>query len=702
MRGPDAWGAGRDQAAGHWSFQRLAAPAVPAVRDAQWGRNTIDAFVLHRLEERGLRPAPPAEKAALLRRAYYDLAGLPPTPDEVQAFLADDSPLAFERVVDRLLDSPHYGERWARHWLDLVRFAETNSFERDRDKPNAWRYRDYVIRSLNDDKPFDRFVREQLAGDELPDGGEDGIIATGYYRLGLWDDEPADRLLARYNELDDIVTTTGQVFLGLTINCGRCHDHKIEPISQEDYYKFVAFFQDIGSYDYAGKFSQTDISPPDLKQAYAERDEALARLREQMSALEQAGVKKMPGEDQRKAETPQRAKLLAEKLKDYLSGEEFAEYEKLKEKFEALETEKLPPRRMALSVNHCSPVPPETYVLLRGNPRSRGPKVQPGFPHVLAGATEAIESEQATDSAAVTPPEHGRSSGRRLALANWIASPKNPLTARVIVNRVWQYHFGRGLVRSPNDFGTGGERPTHPELLDWLAGEFIRGGCKLKPLHRLIMTSSAYRMASRGAAAGREKDPANDLFWRFDMRRLTAEEIRDSMHAVNGRLNCEMYGPGIYPTISREVLAGQSMPGAGWGKSPPEQRARRSIYVHVKRSLITPMLASFDFPETDSSCPVRFATVQPTQALGMLNGEFVNEQAGAFAERLRREAGDDPRAQVQRALWLALSRPPQEREVQRGVALMRSLEQDDGLDAGSALKYYCLVVLNLNEFVYLD
>jgi hypothetical protein len=295
-----------------------------------------------------------------------------------------------------------------------------------------------------------------------------------------------------------------------------------------------------------------------------------------------------------------------------------------------------------------------------------------------------------------------KSSGRRLALANWIASADNMLTARVTANRIWQFHFGRGIVRSTNNFGQIGDRPTHPELLDWLAAQFVGGGWRLKPLHRLIMLSNSYRMSSKGSADGLAKDPTNDLFWRFDMRRLTAEEIRDSIHAVSGELNPKMYGPSMYPEISTEVLAGQSMPGHGWGKSSTEQQARRSIYIHVKRSLITPILADFDFPETDASCAARFATVQPAQALGMINGKFLQDRAEAFAARLRREAGADHRAQVKRALRLAVLREPDEREIDRGLALIQTLKQKHGTSDDAALKYFCLFVLNLNEFVYLD
>jgi hypothetical protein len=359
--------------------------------------------------------------------------------------------------------------------------------------------------------------------------------------------------------------------------------------------------------------------------------------------------------------------------------------------------EKAPtPAELALCVTEAGPTAPDTFVLLRGNPHVKGDKVEPAFLEVL-GATKPSYSPPSAENGAAA-----RSSGRRLALADWIADPSNPLTPRVMANRIWQHHFGRGIVRSSNNFGLQGDKPTHPELLDWIAAEFIAQGWRLKPLHRAILTSNAYRMSSHANAEAFAKDPANDSFWRFEMRRLTAEEIRDSILAVTGTLNFNMYGPGVYPEIPREVMAGQSQPGKGWGKSSPEEQARRSVYVHVKRSLLTPILESFDVAETDRPSPVRFSTTQPTQALAMLNGSFLNQQATALAVRLRREAGDQPADQVKLALRLVTSRPADEADVKRGVALIESLRSRHGATADAALQSFCLVALNLNEFIYLD
>ena len=578
--------------------------------------NPIDAFIAQRLRDKGLPIPKAASRRALIRRVTYDLTGLPPTLEQVEAFVHDASPQAWEHLIDRLLESPHYGEKWGRHWLDLVRFAETNSYETDEAKPHAWRYRDYVIRAFNADKPYDRFIREQLAGDELPDGGAEGLIATGYYRLGIWDNDPADRELALYDQLDDLVATTGQVFLGLTVDCARCHDHKIDPISQRDYYALLSFFRNIHPYRNGGA---TDEVP-------------------------------LPGEKQAKA----------------------------------------------LAVTEPGTVAPVTHLLRRGNPASPGEAVEPGFLSVLGSSSPVI-----------APPASGRSSGRRRALADWIAAPDNPLTARVIVNRVFQHHFGRGLVRTPSDFGIQGTAPTHPELLDWLAGHFVQDGWSLKRLHRLILTSQSYQASATPTAEALKADPANDLFSRFEMRRLTAEEIRDSVLWVGGLGNPRMYGPGMYVALPKEVLASQSVPGKGWGDSPKVEQARRSIYIHVKRSLLSPVLLSFDLAETDRSTPVRFATTQPTQALGMLNGAFFNEQARILADRIRAEVGSEPREQVRReqvrrVLHRVTSRPPSDREISQGVALLQSLTSEEGLGATAALDAFCLLAFNLNEFLYLE
>jgi hypothetical protein len=586
-----------------WSLRPVVRPTVSTVNDGAWCRNPIDAFLLARLEAEGLRPAPEADRVTLIRRLKYDLTGLPPAPEEVDAFVADRAPDAYERLVERLLGSPQYGEKWGRHWLDLVRYAETNGYERDSAKPFAWRYRDYVIDAFNRDKPFDQFIREQLAGDEIDPDSPAALVATGYYRLGIWDDEPADRPLARYDGLDGIISTTGQVFLGMTVNCARCHDHKVDPIPQKDYYRLLSFFQDI-----------VDPNAKNL-QKITEKDGS----RIEVMCVAERG------------------------------------------------------RR-------------ETHVLLRGNPNMLGDQVEPGVPGILDPQ----------------PPTFVNGPGKRTALAEWLTDRRNPRTARVLANRIWQYHFGRGIVPTPNDFGGLGEAATHRELLDWLAAELMDGGWRLKRMHRHILLSSAYRMSSRGSKHELAADPANHSYWRFPMRRLTAEEVRDSILAVSEELNLKPGGPSVYPPIPQEVKAGQSVPGQGWFTSTSLEASRRSVYVHVKRSLLVPIMATHDAADTDFSCPVRYTTTVPTQALGLLNGTFSNEQAATFASRLRHDAPGDLAAQVRRAIRLTTAREPAGTEVEGDVAFINQLITLGAVEPGAALSQYCLLALNANAFLYLD
>jgi hypothetical protein len=680
-----------------WAYRPLKQPPVPQVKATSWLRNGIDAFIAAKLEAKGLSPNGEADRVALARRLYYDLTGLPPTPAQVDEFVHDRRPDAYERLVDALLASPGYGEKWGRHWLDLVRFAETNGYERDGPKPFAWRFRDYVVRSFNADKGYDTFIREQLAGDEMPGDDADRIIATGYYRLGLWDDEPVDMKQARADEIDDWVSTTGQVFLAMTLNCARCHDHKKDPIPQADYYKMVAFFQDVKHFsntrDPRSMSNLTDITPRELRKTYEgelnRREVRKAELAEAMRKLEDEVIKRMPAEDQRASEGLDRPQVL-QKMSKHFKGEEKASYAKLRGERARLDRKTIPNQEMALSVNNCLARPPVTNVMVRGSPHALGAKVEPGFPVVLSPEAPAIPEA----------PKGARSSGRRSVLAAWIVGKGNQVTPRVMANRLWQFHFGRGIVGSSNDFGKLGELPTHPELLDWLAVELARDW-SLKRMHRMILTSATYRQSSTARPDELAKDPGNSLWWRFPMRRLTAEEVRDSMLTVSGELNRRMAGPGVYPTIPPAVLAGQSQPGSGWGKSPPAEQARRSVYVHIKRSLIVPILQTHDLADTDSSCAVRYTTTVPTQALGLLNGEFSHEQAAAFADRLGSEGGDLT-AQVQRAIRLTTGRAPSPDEVAKDVAFVRELERESKLDAKAALKLYCLMALNSNEFMYLD
>ncbi len=685
-----------------WSFQPVVRPRPPGVANSGWAATPVDRFVLGKLEAHGMAPSGPAAKSDLLRRAYYNLIGLPPSPEAVATFVEDDTPDALARVIDRLLASPRYGERWARHWLDLVRYAESNGYERDGAKPFVWRYRDYVIRALNSDKPYDQFLVEQLAGDELERPSPETMIATGYYRLGLWQDEPVDPEQELYEDLDDIVTTTAQAFLGLTLNCARCHDHKLDPIPQRDYYRFLAFFHGINRYgvrspESVARFSLRSVGTREERREQKERVDAykreLADVTRRLEEIETMVYEDLPPNEQEDFVHEQhKIRLVKSRVPRVLRPEQLEQYIALRAHHTRLQRAKPAALRQALCITEMGPRARDTYVLARGNAHARGEPVQPGFPEVLSPPAPGISP----------PSQDGATSGRRLALARWIAGPQNPLTARVMANRIWQHHFGRGIVRSYNNFGLAGDAPSHRHLLDWLASELVRNDWKLKPLHRTLMLSSVYQMASTAREEPLARDPRNDLFWRYDMRRLGAEEIRDSILAVSGELNFRMFGPSIYPEIAPEVLAGQSQPGAGWGTSSPAERARRSIYIHTKRSLPVPLLAAFDAADPDATCPVRFATTQPAQSLAMINGPFLHRRAAALARSLHEDAGTATMSQVRTVLRRVLQRGPSSGEVDRGLRMIERLTERHGLDRAEAVQHFCLMAFNLNEFVYLD
>lgn len=606
---------------GGWSYRPVKRPLVPAVTALGWVKNPIDAFILHRLEEAQLAPNPPASPDRLVRRVTYGVTGLPPTPESVDAFVAEPSDEAWEELVERLLASPHYGETWGRHWLDVVRYAETHGFERDADKPEIWRYRDWVIDAFNTDMPYDRFVRDQLAGDEIGEVTQDSLVATGYSRLMQWDDEPGGGAVqGKYDTLSDLVDTTGEAFMGMTLGCARCHDHKGDPIPQKDYYRFMALFHGV-------------------------------------------------------SEVTKEGNLLDWPVPGAVADEEG----------------NLPTIKLNV-VSEKGPTPEPMAVFIRGNPHLPGEVVEPGYP----------ESLDPAPFAAADLGEAPSSSGRRRALAEWLISTDHPRTARVMVNRIWQHHFGRGIVATSNDFGVFGSGPTHPDLLDWLAAEFMDQGWSVKAMHRLILECNTYRMASTGQTAGIEADPENRLFWRVQMRRLRAEEMRDAMLVMTGQLNTEMGGPSFFSFMPESVLATSSKPHEVWGKSSQEQRNRRSVYIKVKRSLATPLLAIFDMADTDESCPERFTTTLPTQALTMLNGESVRSYAEAFARHLEETSGPDPKRCVKNGLRLALGRQVTETEVSEYAAFIASVQREESLSAQEALSDFCLLVLNLNEFAYLD
>jgi hypothetical protein len=686
-----------DESKAWWSFQPPQVQTPPAVKNSDWVQNDIDRFIMHRLEEAGLQPNPPADRATLIRRVYYNVLGLPPTYQQVQEFVNDSDPLAYEKLVDRVLASPHYGEKWGRFWLDLVRYSETNSFERDGDKPFVWKYRDYVIRSLNDDKPYDQFLIEQLAGDELPEPSVETVTATGYFRLGQWDDEPADPKLARYEELDDIVRTTSEVMFGLTVGCARCHDHKIDPIPATDYYGMLAFFENIQPY---GVRSHESVEAASVRTFEFPVDEAararhqadLDRIESNLTAIYEKAKPSFENVEHEEWQYEQnQVRLIKQRSGGVLTEDEVRRFERNFNRRNQLRSTTPNNDEKILAVKERGPAAEPTHVMLRGNPHVLGDPVTPRFPSVLSPPEPTFQV-----------PTNGGSTGRRLALAQWIASPDNPLTARVIANRIWQGYFERGLVRSASDFGFQGDRPTHPQLLDWLAKRLIEQGWRLKSLQRDILLSNTFKMSSGMNESAYAVDPNNDLFWRTNLRRLTAEEVRDSILAATGKLNLsKMFGPSIFPIMPREVLEGQSQPGSGWGQSSEEERDRRSVYIKSKRSLILPIMKNFDVAETDFSCPVRFNTTQPTQALGMLNSEFTNTEAQRMAQNILQSVDvSDVTAQVTEALQRTTQREIAETEVQTGVEFIHRLRSRDGADPQQALARFCLMSINLNEFLF--
>lgn len=671
---PDGGSKITDQDRAWWSFQPIGDPHVPAVAEQAWCRNEIDYFVLDRLHSEGLTPAPEADRAVLIRRVTFDLTGLPPTPDEVRAFVADAEPDAYERLVDRLLASSRYGERWARHWLDLVRYAESDGYRQDAYRPHTWRYRDYVIRSFNEDKPYDRFVLEQLAGDELLPHDLDALAATAYLRLGIYEHNQRDVRSQWDSMLVDIADVTGDVFLGMSVGCARCHDHKFDPILKEDYYRLKAFFTPLLPRDdlpYADAGQQAEY-----QRHLAAWEAKTAEIRQQMDELQQPVIEKArrravdkfpldirPMMDKRPedrlplehqlaelAERQARAEMNRVDVVKQLQGEELERWKSLQaqlDEFESLKPQPLPP---AMTVTDVGPVAPPT--IMAGDRQQRD--IPPGFLTVLDPAP-----------AQIVPPASGNSTGRRTALAQWIASPDNPLAARVIVNRLWQQHFGRGLVGTSSDFGRLGDLPSHPELLDWLASRFIEGGMRFKALHRMIVLSATYRQAAsdQNAPTAWDTDPENRWLGRANIRRLDAEQIRDAMLAVSGEL----------------------MPASG-GASVDAGQPRRSVYCRVIRNQRDPLIEAFDGADGFLSTDQRHVTTTPTQALLMWNAPWPRARAQAMALRLQRLPLDSDAQRIDQAFRLAYGRPVQPHEQQQALAFFqqRLVEAQADLDARTA------------------
>jgi hypothetical protein len=684
----------------HWAWKKPQRPQVPVV-GGQKLANPIDAFIRARLKAAGVIPAPPASREQLIRRATFDLTGLPPTPEEVEAFVNDKSANAWEKVIDRLLASPRYGERWARHWLDLARYADTNGYEFDEPRPDAWRYRDYVIKSLNADKPFDRFILEQLAGDEAFPGEPDALTATGFNLLGPDMTDSADQAQRRLNTLNDMTDTAGLAFLGLTITCARCHDHKFEPISQKDYFRLQAFFTPAAFRRDLSIATAAETKAHEAKQR--EYLELTKEVREQIAAVEEPPRRKVfeaklaklspeaqaahrtppekrdGGQQELVAETEAKVRVTDAEIAKALTADEVAKLNALKKELTRFDNKKPPALPVAMGLIDKAGPPPKTYLLERGELANKGAEVHPGFPVIVSpGFKEAV--------AKVEP--LANSTGRRLALAKWIASADNPLTARVIVNRLWQHHFGKGIVATASDFGLRGEDPTHPELLDWLATEFVAGGWKLKPMHKLMLMSETYQQSTQVSKDTATKDPDNKLFSRMNRLRLEGEAVRDALLAVSGTLNPKAGGPGVVlPEASR--AAGGSRPVAV--TTDTKEYTRRSIYLFSRRNLRYPFLEAFDLPDSNLSCPKRERSTTAPQALALLNSPEAMAAAKALAERLTKE-GKTEEERIDRAYRLALGRAPSAKELDRAKTFLKD----------SPLSELCRALFNLNEFVYLD
>jgi hypothetical protein len=762
-----------------WAFKAPVRNATPSV-DARWSKNPIDAFLKKSMDEKGLVPAPTADRTTLIRRAYLDLVGLLPSPEEVDAFVKDPDPDAYSKLVDKLLASPHYGERWARFWLDVVRYAESSGYEHDRDLPDAWRFRDYVIKSFNDDKPYDKFIIEHIAGDELDKPTYETVTGTAFYRIGprvrfRENDNP----YYRFEYLDDQIRTTFQGFMGLSVNCARCHDHKFDPITRMDYYRSVAMLQGWVNYDHplvpkeeAERYEATkteveakirplrrrigEIEAPYRKEAF---DKRIAGLPDDLKeAVLTPPEKRTPGQEllaQQVARIdfdpdapPMRGPLIK------VSPAEHEERQKLQDQINELQKQ-IPQAPLAVigirdgdfrftpdgpgdemqpgkgdRVDYAKfgikgkflPVPgdkyepPPAYFASNGlqpfEEEIKAPIVAPGFLTVLSKGNEVIAN----------PPKRTDyvSSGRRRALAEWIASKDNPLTARVMVNRIWHWHFGKGIVSTPGNFGKMGARPSNPELLDWLATEFVQKGWSIKEMHRLMMNSEAYKMASSYySASNNEKDPENILLWKFPVRRLEAEIIRDIILSASGQMNWEAGGDAFFPSIPKRVREGYRQ--GKWVLTKEEPATwRRSIYSYWKRGMKYPMFDVLDQPDVNVTAEKRNVSTVPTQALTLLNNEFVLLQAKHLAERVIREAGNDPEAQVKRLYSIGLSRDPNQRELQSNLAFLNRQREyhvarsggAGGSGSGSggsapainsnALTDLAHVMLNANEFVYIN
>lgn len=663
----DAGNAISEEARSFWAFQPPIARTPPEVADVGWVQSPIDRFVLAKLEQAGVRPAPQADRRTLLRRATFELTGLPPTPEEVEAFLADESPDAFERRVDRLLASPAYGERWGRHWLDVARYADTNGLDENIVYANAWRYRDYVIRSFDDDKPFDRFLREQIAGDLIFDPGDasenafDPVVATGFLSIGskmLAEDDPVK---LQMDIIDEQIDTIGRAFLGLTLGCARCHDHKFDPVSAADYYALAGIFKSTQTMDkltVVAEWHERELARPETIAIRDQANAKLAQVREKIAAAE----KSTEGtEESRAAEL---AALRADEQK--LAAE-------------------LPVVPSAMSVVDAAPT--DAAIHYRGSHLTLGPVVPRGFPVVLRNESS---------------PKIETGSGRR-ELTDWLTSRESPLTARVIANRLWTWHFGEGIVRSPDNFGKLGDAPTHPELLDWLATQLVADGWRLKDLHREILLSSTWQMSVAGDAQADIADPENLLLHRRERTRLDIEAIRDGMLAISGELDRTIGGK----TLNAENR--KYLDGSPAFRTSMYDTRRRSVYLPIVRSGLYDAFSAFDFADPSALTGKRDTTVVAPQALFAMNSDFVADRSDALAGMLLTDFSDDA-ARIDRLYRLVYARPPESQQTERALAYLdryqaswREAKPDEADQAERrAWKSLCRATLAASEYVYLD
>jgi mono/diheme cytochrome c family protein len=751
----------RDEDRRFWSFRPLRRPLVPMASHADRIRSPVDRFLLARLDSKGLSFSPDADPTTLVRRTYLDLVGLPPSLEEVDSFLADGQPGAFERLVDRLLASPHHGERWGRHWLDVAGYVDTVGFDTDATNiilsEGKWRYRDYVIRAFNADRPYDRFLTEQLAGDELQDWRKaerftpemrEALIATGYLRTArdLTHEDVGVIPQNFFGIVHDTIEIVGTGLLGLTVNCARCHSHKFDPIPQEDYYRLMAIFTPaynpkawlpvIPTETRSRDRGLPDVSPAEmaeLERHNAGVDRRLKELRDRLNELRRPHSDRLF--ETRLAALPAAIRAGARQAIGTPADKRDEQQKELIRKYGAALTVKpdevsaslSPTEREAvkaieariiatgssrrafgkIQVLYDVGTPPRTHLLVRGNEQSPGPEVQPGFLRVLCRS----------DARAIvaSPPPHDGTTGRRLALAHWLTDPESPasaLVARVMVNRIWKHLFGQGLVPTPDNFGLQGQPPTHPELLEWLSCELVEGGWRIKPMIRIIMASTAYRQASRrpdGSAPSQTDpesvDPGNELLWRMRLRRLESEVVRDAILAISGDLNRTAGGPPV-PIIARpdglvEVAKDRL--------ADPTDRYRRSIYLTTRRAYNDSLLTAFDQPLVATNCLKRFVSAVPSQSLLMLNDAFLAEQAEHFARRVERLSSSSPDRKIELAFRLALVRRPGAVEAETCRELLVSGERlflEQGLTraaaAHRALVQLCQVLFNTSEFLFAE